>query len=311
MTAAEKAVKVKLFIKRTVPKVTEEMVTLWSDSEAVLKMIFDHETKRPRFFSNCLSKIHSGSRDLQWRWVDMDSNPEDYCSRGIDAGDKEKWDIFHFGPKFLYNPKSEWLTMNIATAPDASIHAVATELVEEDEEEKEREMFAYSVAARRQEWVAKLRLIAVIVKCAQRWRQKVKAKTRAATSTLPNSYSVSMADVHDMQCCLINAIQYKHFHGEIQKLKAVGKTTPLINDAGAKVICNSLRHHIPVVDEKGMMRVGSRLVNADIGLDEKYPMILPSKDPNVASLIHYEHHQDLHAGPKHVLCQLRRFVWIL
>ena len=172
-------------------------------------------------------------------------------------------------------------------------------------------MFAYSVAARRQEWVAKLRLIAVIVKCAQRWRQKVKAKTRAATSTLPNSYSVSMANVHDMQCCLINAIPYKHFHGEIQKLKAVGKTTPLINDAGAKVICNSLRHHIPVVDEKGMMRVGSRLVNADIGHDEKYPMILPSKDPNVASLIHYEHHQDLHAGPKHVLCQLRRFVWIL
>ena len=47
MTAAEKAVKLKLFIKRTIPKVTEDMVTLWSDSEAVLKMIFDHKSKRP------------------------------------------------------------------------------------------------------------------------------------------------------------------------------------------------------------------------------------------------------------------------
>merc|ERR1711911_519650 len=92
-------------------------------------------------------------------------------SSGIDAGDKEKWDIFHFGPKFLYLPKSEWPTMNIATAPEASINAVATGVGEEEEGEKEREMFAYSVAARRQEWVAKLRLIAVIVKCAQRWRQ--------------------------------------------------------------------------------------------------------------------------------------------
>ena len=311
MTAAEKAVKLKLFIKRTIPKVTEDMVTLWSDSEAVLKMIFDHKSKRPSFFANRLSKIHSGSSDSQWRWVDTENNPADYCSRGIDAGDKEKWDIFHFGPKFLYLPKSEWPVMNIATAPEASINAVATEAVEEEEGEKEKEMFAYAVAARRQEWVAKLRLIAVIVKCAQRWRQKVKAKTRAAATTLPNPYSVSMAELYDAQRRLINAIQFKHFHGEITKLKAVGKTTPLINDAGAKVICKTLRHHNPVVDEKGTMRVGSRLVNADIGHDEKYPMILPSKDPNVASLIRHVHHQDLHAGPKHVLCQLRRFVWIL
>ena len=63
ITAAEKAVKMKLFIQRTLPNVDEKMVTLWSDSEAALKMIYDKRTKRPSFFANRLSKIRSGSSD--------------------------------------------------------------------------------------------------------------------------------------------------------------------------------------------------------------------------------------------------------
>ena len=74
--------------------------------------------------------------DPQWRWVDPKTNSADHCSRGIDAGDKEKWDIFHFGPKFLYQPKAEWPKMNIATAPSASINAAVTEAAEVDKEEE-------------------------------------------------------------------------------------------------------------------------------------------------------------------------------
>ena len=78
--------------------------------------------------------------------MDLERNPADFCSRGIDASGKEKWDIFHFGPKFLYLPKSEWPTTNIATAPNASVNALVASLVEEEEEEREEEVFIYSVA---------------------------------------------------------------------------------------------------------------------------------------------------------------------
>ncbi len=310
MTAAEKAVKMKLFIKRTMPHVTDEMVTLWSDSEAVLKMIFDHKTKRPSFFANRLSKIHSGSLDPQWRWVDSGSNPADHCSRGIDAGDKEKWDEFHFGPKFLYKPKSEWPKMDIATAPTISVNAVAAEVTKPAEDD-EGEFFASDVAARRQEWIAKLRLIAVVWEAAQRWKQSVKVKTRSTTSMMPNPRALSIADLCDAQRRLINAIQSLHFRSVMRNLQNASKSSPTSNDAASKPIDKTLRQHNPFVDDRGTLRVGSRLVNADLSYEERFPAILPSKDPNVASLVRYFHQQDFHAGPKHVLCQLRRFVWIL
>ena len=66
----------------------------------------------------------------------------------------------------------------------------------------------------------------------------------------------------------------------------------------------------PFVDDDDILRVGSRLVNADISNDIKFPFILPPKDENVKSLIRHVHHNDFHAGAKHTLCQLRQFAWI-
>ena len=267
LTAAEKAVKVKLFVKRTIPEVTEAMCYLWSDSEAVLKMIFDQKTKRPSFFTNRLSKIHSGSKDVQWRWVDSERNPADYCSRGIAPGETDKWNKFHFGPEFLYLPKSQWPVTNIATAPTVSINAMSTE-VEEEVEEAEEVTFIYDVAARRQEWIAKLRLIAVVVKSAQKWAKKVKARTRSATSVIPDPSCILTADIIDAQRRLINAIQHRHFRKDVKNLISSSKSSPTSNDSGRKSTSSCLRHHNPFVDLQGTMRVGSRLVNADIGYDE-------------------------------------------
>ena len=67
----------------------------------------------------------------------------------------------------------------------------------------------------------------------------------------------------------------------------------------------------PFVDKNGFLRVGSRLVKADIDEVAKAPAILPRKDNIVRSIIRYFHQRDLHAGPKHVLNELRQTMWIL
>ena len=62
---------------------------------------------------------------------------------------------------------------------------------------------------------------------------------------------------------------------------------------------------------EGIIRIGSRLANSTIEEAAKFPIILPRKNEHVRDYIRSRHQADRHAGPKHVLTQLRQSVWIL
>ena len=106
MVAAAKAVEKRLFVERSVGKFNK--VYHWSDSFSVIKQIRDTTTRFKIFFANRLSKIHAASAVLEWRFVDGTSNPANFCSRGLEAGETAKWRLFHDGPTFLSKPKSQW-----------------------------------------------------------------------------------------------------------------------------------------------------------------------------------------------------------
>ena len=45
-----------------------------------------------------LTKIHGASEVDDWFHVPGKMNPANYCSRGIQAHEMEKWKTFHHGP---------------------------------------------------------------------------------------------------------------------------------------------------------------------------------------------------------------------
>ena len=67
----------------------------------------------------------------------------------------------------------------------------------------------------------------------------------------------------------------------------------------------------PFVGKDGLIRVGTRILYADVDDQAKYPVILPRDDGNVKALVRAFHVNERHSGPKHVLTQLRQTVWIL
>ena len=67
----------------------------------------------------------------------------------------------------------------------------------------------------------------------------------------------------------------------------------------------------PLVDDKGILRVGERLENALIEYEEKHPIILPYRN-RVTDLIILQHHQQAgHLGQEYVLSSLRQLYWII
>merc|ERR1739842_117483 len=167
----------------------------------------------------------------------------------------------------------------------------------------------YEVAMRRGDWSKKLRLIAVLRRVVKRWRAAPAAKTRATKNALPDVTTLKQEDLDAAEVELIVAIQKKSFAEEVDELLRQGKRT---SDArgNAALKNKSLRHHNPFVDDQRLMRIGSRLVNADISDEAKYPTILPPKDDNVRSLIFHVHAQEMHAGPKHTLNAIRQRYWV-
>jgi hypothetical protein len=66
----------------------------------------------------------------------------------------------------------------------------------------------------------------------------------------------------------------------------------------------------PLVDEKGIVRVGTRLENSDLKFENKHQIILSPHHHFTKLLISYEHNRLLHAGNQLILASLRSRYWI-
>ncbi|XP_047105115.1 uncharacterized protein LOC124768933 [Schistocerca piceifrons] len=96
------------------------------------------------------------------------------------------------------------------------------------------------------------------------------------------------------------AAQHSEYGNEIALLKA---SSPIPHNS-------KLRDLHPFVDAEGILRVGGRLMNADVPYDEHHPIIVPPKHHLTRILIIDEHENLLHAGSQLLLAMLRRRFWI-
>ena len=73
----------------------------------------------------------------------------------------------------------------------------------------------------------------------------------------------------------------------------------------------TLRNLRPCVDDDSMLRVDGRLENAELPVETKHPLILPSKHPLTRLIVLHEHEKAKHAGPSYTLMKTRQRYWII
>ena len=73
----------------------------------------------------------------------------------------------------------------------------------------------------------------------------------------------------------------------------------------------TLRNLRPCVDRDLLLRIEGRLENADLPLDTKHPIILPSRHALTRLIVLHEHCNSGHAGPTYTLMKTRRRYWII
>ena len=149
-------------------------------------------------------------------------------------------------------------------------------------------------------WNQKVRVLAWVKKAIKKW--KVYRRNRQGNSLS----GLQLINIREAENCLLKAIQASQFSPEITVLRDGEIFSPQYR-LSPKLKMSKIRKWNVFLDKDGLMRSGTRLINAQSLLyDQKFPIVLPKKDQNVQTIILDTHVRYGHIGIEQTRGILRR-----
>jgi hypothetical protein len=313
LTAATVSVKQHCQIREEIDLPIDSTV-FWTDSTCVLQYINNEASRFKTFVANRIATIHNDSVPSQWRYVNSESNPADYASRGLRPTDQYEIDQWINGPDFLRNPEKDWPKRpeGVNVLPDHKLEWKRNvEIYETQKEEiKPLDVFIqyYSSWYRLLKGVAWFnRFLGYIRRGARDGRTE--SSDASYRSTGAGIQPLTVDELKEARRRLIRYVQREAFPEEIACLKRKTKSNSTSKVAVKKSSrCAALS---PFLADDGLLRVGGRLDRATISFDAKHPAIIPSKHHIVELVIRHYHEQEGHSGVRVVLSAIQREFWII
>ena len=274
----------------------------WSDSTTVLKWIFKPWEVKNDFCGNRIRQIQQETDPEQWRYVPRDVNPADIITKGFPEGNPDKIREFHEGPEFLKQPEEMWPEMIVdryPKRPDAiiCISSMGPFLP------TRREGILW-LADMRGEWQEKKEFVAKML-----WMKKKWLPERFQKEKISDKKSIQTADLKEAEREILKAIQEKAFKKEKEEIIQKNIRTPTATNEIKKQ--SRIAKFNPFMGTDGLIRVGSRLVHADINEQQKFPIILPDDSDHVRALIKKIHIEECHAGANQTHNSVRQKYWVI
>ncbi|XP_029347204.1 uncharacterized protein LOC100569539 [Acyrthosiphon pisum] len=258
-------------------------VILWSDSSIVISWI-NSDKPLKSYVSNRIAQILDLTQPSQWRHVPTTTNPADVISRGCSAESLLSNELWWNGPKWLSQTEDLWPSNNVIHTDLPEVRIVRPVLVVSQPSECQFE-------ERYSSWSRLNRITAYILRFCHN------ARTKLISDRLLNSLSVT--EISNATTVLLRKMQSISFAPEIAELKSsrpVGRRS-------------ALRTLNPFIDQDGLVRVGGRLINADIAYTSKCPIVLPAKGTITRLIFEYEHKRLIHIGPRGLLANIHLRYW--
>ena len=251
-------------------------VYYYSDSQIVLGYIRNRDKRFSRYVTSRIDRILSGSQASQWQYIQTDMNPADIATRCHTPEQLSK-SVWLTGPPFLFSSDSSDTIDNIPEVelPEtiqnpnvlSSKLSIPNELLDK-----------FSSIS---DWTKIVRGISLIIRAVYKFRKE--------TITCSQAKRIGMAFI-------IREVQKRSFPQVYASLAA--KKTISGDERLASLA--------PWLDEDGVMRVGGRLQRSDFNVEEKHPILLPSKHPLTVSLLAHCHEISAHQGRLITTAAVRR-----
>lgn len=272
-------------LMQVVQQTLNELVTdihYWTDSSIVLAWIKTTPNKLKIFVSNRVAEIQLLTANKIWHHVSSQENPADIISRGTTAKQLMDNELWWKGPSWLNDPNN-WPTVCAEVETDTNMEYKPNSFLVNATYSEPSFLTKYSSFSKLQRVVSYC--FRFIYNCKFRFNHMVNALT--------------VEEIERATTAIVLLVQREEFSSELQVLKDK-KLLP----KNSKII--SLN---PFLDNKGLIRVGGRLVNSKLTPDQKYPILLPSKHFITKSILWEMHKRLHHCGQEQLLAAVRLKYW--
>ncbi|XP_074651578.1 uncharacterized protein LOC141906234 [Tubulanus polymorphus] len=289
-------------LKDELPELKFLRVFYWSDAVTVLRYINNSSTRFKTFVANRLSKILRHTSTEQWMYVPSNVNPADICTRGLPAAEIHTSSRWLRGPDFLYsaNEVDEWPDQSIVHGPLIDRENIkkctyASSVVNKNFDSVFDNVFQLVNIDRFSSWYELRCHVAWVIRAVKKFSSLV---PRLNVDSGKGGRNLLPSELSEAQHFLIRHAQREGYGDEIRSLQSKG----------------TLSRKSPIVPLRptfgdGVLKVDGRLAKADIPLEARHQVILPFWH-HVSRLIIAETHEALlHAGPEHVLAEVRQKFW--
>ncbi|XP_036340244.1 uncharacterized protein LOC118749546 [Rhagoletis pomonella] len=246
----------------------------WTDSTITLAWLQAHPSRWITFVANRVADVQETLPPECWNHVRSELNPADCASRGITPSELLRQQLWWTGPEFLKGPDQFWKqTSPKHHTTDLGVRSKVSAHITTSNEH-------WSILTRFSSYSKLRRIIAYVL----RFFVNARASTRLNAAKLfgpPSCKEIAESELH-----LISAKRPIPLRSSRLRLQ-------------------------PYLDEKGVLRVGGRLKNAEVTPDVKHPIVLPKNSPLAKLIIREIHEFTLHAGPRIMQTVLQRRYWVI
>ncbi|XP_072401038.1 uncharacterized protein [Diabrotica undecimpunctata] len=266
-------------------RITINETILWSDSTIVLSWIRTSPNLLNTFVSNRVSEIQSLTSNCKWRHVSSRDNPCDILSRGLFPSHILNHEIWWSGPPWLQLNESSWPTSKFDYILDLP--------------ELKQQNFTHLATASKLfpfERFSRLSHLKRVVAVCFRFKSNSLRSDKEKRSL--NKFPISIGELDQAFHSLIRMSQKESFSNEIELLTN-----------NKSIIKGKLASLNPFLDDKGLLRVGGRLINSSYEFNKIHPIVLDSKHKFCQLLFQFEHYRLMHLGPQGLLATIREQFW--
>ena len=270
-------------------KLPEVKMQAYTDSSIVMAWLSASANRWCTFVANRVSEIQDAIPGTSWQHVPGGENPADCASRGIPTDNLIGHNLWWSGPSWLSSGD---------IVPEHAMDHVDSELLEE------RKQVPFVGASFTEEpLLSKYSSFTILIRITAvcfRFVNNCRSSKKGVRGPNHKTGFITTKELLDAEYQWIKIVQANYF---TEELTAVKNNT--------KIKSKPIRMLAPVMDDKGILRVGGRLHYAKISEDRKHPILLPKTSAFTSLLIQTEHLRNLHAGPLLLMSVMQRKYWVI
>lgn len=277
---------IKYVVETCKPVIKIDKIYAWSDSAVALCWIKNPPYKWQTYVANRVAHIQELVPPERFAYVETNLNVADASSRGMLPRQFLNYREWFTGPSFLTETEINLVTPQQVPLPNSQAiekeqrRIVLTNIVENN---------IFDNLLNKYSSLFKIKRILAYVK---KFIDGLKNKNK-------NVVPLTTTDLNSALYDLVKHVQASSFESDIK------------NISNHRLCCKPLRKLCPFIDDRGLCRVGGRLVNAKLSYEQKFPLLLPKNHRFTELLIQEVHKNYLHVGVQTCQYIILQHFWIL